>query len=233
MGEQAHLAKGRHRKTVMTALFENRSAAGQVLAGKLTHYRTRSDVVVLAIPRGGVPVAWAVAQQLRAPLDVIVVERLRSSRAPQCAVGATAGGNATFVDRRAVAACGLSELELETAIVQQGLEVIRRQAMYARAIPALPPLAGRTLIVVDDGMSSGVSMRVALDSLRLHDPAWIVVALPVGPMDAQEKVGTGQDEFVCLVRPAGFAGVQACYENFEPVSDEQIRQTLAKARARV
>jgi putative phosphoribosyl transferase len=167
---------------VMTPFFNDRNAAGRQLAGLLQAYAGRPDVVVLALPRGGVPVAREVARSLRAPLDLL--------------------------------------------IAADGLELIRLQALYRGLRPAVP-VAGRTVIVVDDGIATGNSMRNALTALRAASPEWIVVAVPVAPPEAQERIGTAADEFACLECSPHFDLVGQCYRDFAVPGDEEIRRALA------
>jgi putative phosphoribosyl transferase len=165
----------------MNPLFPDRAAAGRELAGLLQAYAGRPDVVVLALPRGGVPVAREVARALRAPLDLL--------------------------------------------IAADGLEQIRLQALYRGTRPPVP-VAGRTIIVVDDGIATGTSMRNALTTLRGASAEWIVVAVPVAPPGAQDRIGTAADEFACLQTSEEFDLVGQCYRNFAVPTDDEVRRAL-------
>lgn len=212
----------------MSDPFTDRAAAGRALADRLQSYAGRKDVVVLALPRGGVPVAWEVARALEAPLDLLIVRKLGMPRQPELAMGVIAGAGAVHVDAKIVASYGVSARQLDEVIAAESLELIRRHALYCGTRQSVP-VEGRTVIVVDDGVATGASMRVALKALRGAKPAWIVVAVPVAPPEAQELIGTAADEFVCVLSPADFSGVGRHYRDFAQTSDEQIRGLLAHA----
>lgn len=214
----------------MSDLFTDRAAAGRALADRLQSYAGRKDVVVLALPRGGVPVAWEVARALEAPLDLLIVRKLGVPHQPELAMGAIASAGAMHVDAKIVAGCGVSARQLDEVIAAESLELIRRHALYCGKRQSVP-VEGRTVIVVDDGVATGASMRVALKALRSAKPAWIVVAVPVAPPEAQELIGTAADEFVCVLSPADFSSVGRYYRDFAQTSDEQIRGLLAQAPA--
>ena len=211
---------------VMTTLFEDRADAGRALSGQLQAYAGRDDVVVLALARGGVPVAWEVARTLVAELDLLVVRKLGVRHRPDVALGAIASGGARYIDPKALAASGLSPQQLEEIILTESRELARSDALY-RGSRKAARTEGRTVIVVDDGLATGVSMCAALMALRGAKPAWIVVAVPVAPPGAQERIGTAADEFVCVLSPPDFCGVEHCYRDFGPVGDERVRTLLA------
>jgi putative phosphoribosyl transferase len=212
----------------MGDLFANRAEAGRVLAGRLQAYAGRRDVVVLALPRGGVAVGSEVARALAAPLDLVVVRKLGVPRQPEVTMGAIAGAGALHVDAKLMAYYGVSARQLDEMVACESLELIRRHALYCGKRETVP-LEGRTVLVVDDGVATGASMRAALIALRSSKPAWIVVAVPVAPPEAQELIGTAADEFACVETPADFGGVGSCYRDFTQTSDEQIRELLARA----
>lgn len=211
---------------VMTPLFKDRAEAGRILAGHLLAYAGRDDVVVLALARGGVPVAWEVARALVAELDLLVVRKLGVPNRPDLALGAIASGGARYIDPKVLAASGLSPQQLEEIIATESRELARSDALY-RGSRKAARVEGRTVIVVDEGVATGASMCAALMALRAAQPAWIVVAVPVAPPGAQEWIGTAADEFVCALSPPDFSGVGNCYSDFGPVGDEKVRTLLA------
>lgn len=214
----------------MGDLFTNRAEAGRALADRLQAYAGRQDVVVLALPRGGVPVAWEVARALAAPLDLLIVRKLAVPRQPEVAMGAIASAGAMHIDPKIVAHYGVSARQLDEIVAAESLELIRRHALYCGKREAVP-VEGRTVIVVDDGVATGASMRAALIALRGAKPAWVVVAVPVAPPEAQELIGTAADEFACVLSPLDFSSVGQFYRDFAHPSDEQIRALLARSPA--
>ena len=213
----------------MSDLFTDRAAAGRALADRLQTYAGRKDVVVLALPRGGVPVAWEVARALDAPLDLLIVRKLGVPRQPELAMGAIASGGAMYIDPKIVANSGVSARQLDEIVATESLELIRRHALYCGKRQAVP-VEGRTVVVVDDGVATGASMRVALVALRSAKPAWIVVAVPVAPPEAQELIGTAADEFLSVLSPPDFRSVGQYYRDFAQTADEQVRGLLARSR---
>jgi putative phosphoribosyl transferase len=212
----------------MSALFADRSIAGGALAQQLQAYAGRDDVVVLALPRGGDPVAWEVAQALGVKLDVLVVRRLCVPYQTKLALGAIAGGGAVFIDRQIVASSGVSPQQFEDVLAAGCQDLARCRALYRGARePAV--LQGRTVIVVDDGVATGASMHAALTALRVAKPEWIVVAVPAAPPGAQDRIGTAADEFVSVMSSPDFRSVGQYYRDFGQVSDEQVRGLLSYA----
>ncbi len=209
--------------------FADRATAGRALADRLQSYAHRTDVVVLALPRGGVPVASEVARALGAPLDLLIVRKLAVPRQPELAMGAIASAGAMHVDSKVVASWGVSARQLDEIIAAESLELIRRHALYCGKRASVP-VEGRTVIVVDDGLATGASMRVALKALRSAKPAWIVVAVPVAPPEAQELIGTAADEFVGVLSPHDFSSVGQYYRDFAQTTDDQVRDLLARAQ---
>ena len=212
----------------MSDLFTDRAAAGRALADRLQPYAGRRDVVVLALPRGGVPVAWEVARALGAPLDLLIVRKLGVPRQPELAMGAIASGGAVHVDPKIVASYGVSARQLDEIIAAESLELIRRHALYCGKRQVVP-VEGRTVVVVDDGVATGASMNVALKALRGAKPAWIVAAVPVAPLEAQQLIGTAADEFISVLNPPDFFSVGQFYRNFNQVGDDQVRDFLSRA----
>ena len=215
----------------MSPLFADRAAAGRALARRLQAYAGREDVVVLALPRGGVPVAWEIAQALGAPLDVLVVRKLGVPHRPDLAMGAIAGAGEVYVDPKVVADCGVARQQLDEVIAAESLELIRRRALYRGLRPPVPT-EGCTVIVVDDGIATGASMQVALKALRGAKPDWIVVAVPVAPPEAQDRIGTAADDFVSALSPPDFRAAGQYYVDFAPVRDDEVCALLAKAASR-
>lgn len=212
----------------MSPLFADRISAGGALAEQLKIYAGRDDVVVLALPRGGVPVAWEVAQALGVKLDVLVVRRLCVPSQTKLAIGAIAGAGAMFIDRQIVASSGVSPQQLDDVLAAEYQELARCRAIYCGARKPVV-LQGRTVIVVDDGVATGASMHAALTALRGAKPEYIVVAVPAAPRGAQHRIGTAADEFISVMNTPDFRSVGQYYRDFSQVSDEQVRGFLAYA----
>lgn len=211
----------------MASHFEDRHAAGQLLAGALRAYAGRSDVVVLALPRGGVPVGYEVAKALGAELDVLIVRKLGLPYHPELAMGAIASGGAIDFNRNVIEMSGVTQRDIEGVLAQEYRELERREALYRGARP-MARIEGRTVIVVDDGIATGASMRAALKALRTLKPAKIIVAVPVAPIDTRERLQDVADEFVCVLSPADFQAVGQFYRNFDQTSDDEVRTLLAQ-----
>lgn len=206
-------------------MFTDRFAAGYALSRKLLAYAGRNDAVVLALPRGGVLVGREVANALGAPLDFLMVRKLGMPNRSGLTLGAVASGGACYTDPQAVAGSGLTPQQLEQFIATESSELARREAAFRGARPPVP-IEGRTVILVDDGLVTGVSMCAALLALRASRPAWVVVAVPVAPPGAQERIGTTADEFVCVLSPLDFSRVGQYYQNFATPGDEELRVLL-------
>lgn len=213
----------------MTECFADRTDAGRQLAGALSDYAGRSDIVVLALPRGGVPVAYPVACALRAPLDVLVVRKLGVPNDPELAMGAIATGGAMHLQRSVIRSMGVTDAQLTDVIVRETAELHRRDVLYRGAAPPLP-VEGRIAIVVDDGVATGASMRVALQALRERHPARIVAAAPVAPVGALHAFDDLADAFVTVSQPRPFFGISQFYARFEQTSDDEVRTLLDAAR---
>ncbi|MBP3973649.1 phosphoribosyltransferase [Pseudoxanthomonas spadix] len=211
----------------MESHFEDRHAAGRLLAGALRAYAGRSDLVVLALARGGVPVGYEVAKALGAEFDVLIVRKLGLPHHPELAMGAIASGGAIDLNRNVIAMSGVTQRDIEGVLAQEYRELTRREALYRGARPAAR-IEGRTVIVVDDGIATGASMRAALKALRTRKPAKIIVAVPVAPIDTRERLQDVADEFVCVLSPADFQAVGQFYRNFDQTSDDEVRTLLAK-----
>jgi putative phosphoribosyl transferase len=212
--------------------FANRADAGRELARLLTHYTARSDVIVLALPRGGVPVAFEVAKALAAPLDLLVVRKLGVPHQPELAMGAIASGGALYVDRHLVRDACVDSTQFDTVLARERSELARREAQY-RGTRAPLAVAGRVAIVVDDGMATGASLRAAALALRAREtdgPAKIVAALPVAPYSAAARLGDTVDEFVCVQTPVRFISVGQYYVDFQQTEDDEVRALLDAAQ---
>ncbi|WP_321804859.1 phosphoribosyltransferase [Burkholderia sp. BCC1993] len=213
----------------MTECFADRADAGRQLAHALHDYAGRRDVVVLALPRGGVPVAFPIAQALRAPLDVLVVRKLGMPSDPEFAIGAIATGGAIHLQHAAIRSMGVSDAQLADVIVRETAELQRRDTLYRGARPPLP-VDGRIAIVVDDGIATGASMRVALQALRERHPARIVAAAPVAPAGALHAFDDLADAFVTVSQPLRFFGISQFYARFDQTGDDEVRALLDAAR---
>jgi predicted phosphoribosyltransferase len=209
-------------------LFADRFEAGRVLASRLAEFAHGEDVVVLALPRGGVPVGFEVARALHAPLDVFVVRKLGVPGHEELAMGAIASGGVRVLNRRVVETLGISAEEIERIAAEEQRELERREREYRDGRPRLD-VRGRTVILVDDGLATGSSMRVAALALRKKEPARIVVAVPVGSRATCEEFESEVDITVCAVTPEPFFGVGQWYADFRQTSDEEVRELLRRA----
>jgi putative phosphoribosyl transferase len=208
--------------------FRNRTEAGRALARVLSRYAGRDDVVVLALPRGGVPVAYEVAKELGAPLDVFLVRKLGVPGHEELAMGAIASGGVLVLDDGVVRWLGISEDQIQKTLARELDELRRREAAYRDGRP-LPDLKGKTVILVDDGLATGASMQAAARAVRRHDPVRIVVAVPVASRATCDQFREEVDEVVCAVTPAPFYAVGNWYEDFSQTSDEEVRELLELA----
>lgn len=211
----------------MTCLFHDRRDAGRQLAACLLPFSGRSTVLVLALPRGGVPVGYEVARALGVQLDVLVVRRLGVPEHPELAMGAIASGGARYLNEDALRYAGTDTATMRALEVTERAELQRREQLY-RGIRPAPEVRGRTVIVVDDGIATGASMRMAAVAVRSLEPAWIVAAVPVAPRDAEERLGDAADEIECVLRPGRFYAVAQFYQHFEQTTDEEVRLLLER-----
>jgi putative phosphoribosyl transferase len=212
----------------MERAFQDRTEAGRRLAEKLEKYAGRTDVIVLGLPRGGVPVAYEVAKQLRAPLDVFVVRKLGVPGFEELAAGAIATGGVRVLNEDVVRALPHAEEMIESVAARETAELERREHEYRDGRPA-PALADRIVIVVDDGLATGATMRAAVKALRQSGAAKIVVAIPVGPPDTCRELEEEADKVICLSTPPFFQAVGQYYEDFSQTSDEDVCELLARA----
>jgi putative phosphoribosyl transferase len=214
----------------MSAHYRNRADAGRRLAEELGAYANRQDAIVLGLPRGGVPVAYEVAQALHLPLDVFVVRKLGLPWHEELAMGAIASGGVRLLNQDVVDAYDVSQLEVEQVTRREQQELERRERQY-RGTRKFPDVAGKTVILIDDGLATGASMRVAVEALRLERPARIVVGVPVAAAETCSAFREIADEIVCAVQPAPFYAVGLWYEDFSPTSDEEVHALLDRALA--
>lgn len=208
-------------------LFRDRRDAGRQLAERLNAYANRSDVVVLALPRGGVPVANEVARALRAPMDVFVVRKLGVPGYEELAMGAIATGGVRVLNDEVVRRLGIPDFMIETVAAQEQKELVRRERLYRGDRPPLD-VRDRTVILVDDGLATGATMHAAIQALRQQQPARIVVAVPTASPDTCERMNKEVDDVVCAVTPETFHSVGQWYEEFSQTTDEAVRALLAR-----
>ena len=206
--------------------FRDRGHAGQALAVALSRFEGRDDVVVLALPRGGVPVAFEVARSLRAPLDVFLVRKLGVPGHEELAMGAIASGGVRVMNDEIVRALRLDETHIEPVAASEQRELARRETAYREGRGDVD-VAGRTVIIIDDGLATGATMRAAVKALRMRDPVRIVVAVPIGAEETCRALRREADEVVCLHTPDPFGGVGAWYEDFSQTGDDEVRQLLS------
>jgi len=224
MIRSAHLASE-------TMQYRDRAEAGQRLAEKLMAYANRSDVVVLALPRGGVPVAFAVAEALNAPLDVFLVRKLGVPGHEELAMGAIAAGGVRVLNEQVVRLLHIPDAVIEAVAAQEQQELERRARHYRDGRPALD-VRGRTVILVDDGLATGATMRAAVAALRQQRLAHIVIAVPVAASSTCDELRAAGEEVVCAMTPEPFYAVGLWYEDFAQTSDAEVRDLLAWAAER-
>ena len=211
--------------------FNDRVEAGRALAARLRQYAGRSDVVVLALPRGGVPVAFPVAEVLDAPLDLFLVRKLGTPGHRELAMGAIASGGIRVLNDEVVRWYGISPAAIDAVAREEEQELLRREATYREGRES-PPLGGRIVILIDDGLATGSTMMAAVKAVRQRHPAKVIVAVPVGARDTCEALAAVADEVVCVRMPEPFSAVGQWYLDFDQTTDEEVRQLLrAHARA--
>jgi predicted phosphoribosyltransferase len=213
-------------------VFVDRRQAGQVLAESLQRFKGRPDVVVLGLPRGGVPVASEVAVALGAPLDVFVVRKLGLPGHPELAMGAIASGGIRVLNDDVVSALGPTPAQIEAVARAEGTELERREREYREGRP-LTPVEGRVVILVDDGLATGSTMRAAVMAVRRLRPSLVVVAVPVGARETCAELRRLADEVVCGAMPEPFSAVGLWYRDFSQTTDAEVRQCLEQTRARL
>jgi putative phosphoribosyl transferase len=208
-------------------IYANRRQAGAELATRLSHLAGRRDLLILALPRGGVPVAFEVAQALGAPLDVFVVRKLGVPGRRELAMGAIASGGARVVNADVVSWYGITDADLEAAAREEQLELERQERRYREGRP-LPDLRDRVVVLVDDGLATGSTMRAAVRAVRALHPARVVVAVPVGAEETCRDFVSVADEIVCARTPNDFSAVGEWYQDFSPTSDDEVRDLLTQ-----
>jgi predicted phosphoribosyltransferase len=213
-------------------LFRNRTHAGRQLAQALPPELHDSGAIVLALPRGGVPVGFAVARELGLELDILMVRKLGLPGHEEFAMGALGSGGVRVLQAGVLQACGVSQAALDEVCARERAEIARRERQFRGARPP-PQLHGRTVILVDDGLATGSTMRAAIEVARASEPGRIVVAVPVGAPDTCAALASEVDQLVCLLRPPAFSAVSNWYQHFEQTGDDEVQDLLAMAwRAR-
>jgi putative phosphoribosyl transferase len=214
----------------MNFRFQDRAEAGRMLADKLGGFAGRSDVVVLGLPRGGVPVAYEVALRLDAPLDVFLVRKLGVPGHEELAMGAIASGGVCFLNEGVLETFGILQETIDAVIVRERRELERRETAFRDGPPII--LRDRVVILVDDGLATGASMRAAVIAVGKHQPEKVIVAVPVGERGTVKDFEREVAETVCVQAPMNFEGVGQWYEDFAQTSDEEVRALLAAARSK-
>lgn len=211
----------------MSILIRDRGEAGVELARELMKYRKRGDVIVLALPRGGVPVAAEIARALHAPLDLMIVRELGTPGQEELAMGAIASGGARVLNWDIITLCSVTDEAIERVTTRERIELERRMRAYRGKRP-WADLEGKRVILVDDGLATGATMRAAIAAVRLQKPAKIVVAVPVAPCDTLAQMHSEADEVACLATPEPFHAIGAWYASFPQLSDDEVRGLLAE-----
>ena len=207
------------------AIFKDRRDAGRKLAQKLSAYANRSDVIVLALPRGGVPVAYEVALALNAPLDIFIVRKLGVPGHEELAMGAIATGGVRVINQDIVRTLNVPQGLIEVVVKQELKELERRERLY-RGDQSPREIRDHTVILIDDGLATGASMHAAIMGLRAKDPARLVIAVPTAPLETCEAFKPVVDEMICATTPEPFYGVSRWYEDFSQVTDEEVRPVV-------
>lgn len=212
--------------------FRDRTQAGKILAEKLTKYANRPDVLVLALPRGGVPVAFEVAKALNVPLDVFIVRKLGVPSHTELAMGAIASGDVCFLDEETIRAFDVSQKAIDLVKEDEKKELERRENIYRKNRPELN-FRDRIIILVDDGLATGATMRVAVMALKPHEPKSIVVAVPVAATESFSQFGAEVDEVVSVILPERLWAIGHWYENFSQTTDQEVCWLLEQANCQL
>jgi putative phosphoribosyl transferase len=211
------------------AIYRHRADAGRRLAELLTEYADREDVQVLALPRGGVPVAFEIAKALSAPLDVFIVRKLGVPGQPELAMGAIASGGVRVLNSDVVRALRISKDTIESVTEAEREELVRRESVY-RGDRGPLEIEGRTIILVDDGLATGATMKAAVEAVRARRPKEVIVAVPTASPDIASAFRRIADKIVCAATPTPFHAVGASYERFDQTTDQEVREYMARAR---
>lgn len=208
-------------------MFKNRNDAGIQLSLKLKNYRDRKDVLVLALPRGGVVTGYEIARYLNLPLDVLIVRKIGFPGQPELGIGAVSETGIVVFNEIILNSYNVPQEYIEKEISRQKEEISRRIKIYRQG-KELPQLEGKVIILVDDGIATGATMKAAIATLKKEKLKKLVIALPVAPPEVAKEMKEMADEFICLATPAGFTAVGAYYEDFTQVSDEEVQELLSK-----
>jgi putative phosphoribosyl transferase len=211
------------------AIFKDRNHAGQILAKRLERYSAQNDILVLALPRGGVPVAFEIARELSAPLDVFLVRKLGLPGHPELAMGAIASGGIRVLNEDVIHGLSVPEDVIASVAESELQELERREQAYRGKQPGLD-VHGKTIILVDDGLATGASMRAAVAGLKAQSPGRIIVAVPTASPDTCGEFESEVDEILCAVTPQPFLGVGIWYDDFSQTTDEEVRELLEKSK---
>jgi putative phosphoribosyl transferase len=217
------------RNSSMYFRFQDRQEAGQVLADKLKDYKGKPETVVLALPRGGVPVGYEVAEKLQLPLDIFVVRKLGVPWNEEFAMGAIASGGSCYLNQDTILSLHIPQDTVNHIIEQERAELERREKVYRENAPPIE-VQNKTVILVDDGLATGASMKAAVMAVRQRNPARIIVAVPVAAKEVRDQFMREADEVVCVETPEPFFAVGEWYENFGAISNEEVRTLLEKSR---
>lgn len=209
-------------------MFKDRVEAGKILAGALSEYKSKSTIV-LAIPRGGVIVAYEVAKALNAPLDIIIPRKIGAPGQPELAIGAVTEDGTTILNQDIIQHLKVSDDYIKAEAKRQVEEIKKRIQMYIGDKPRLS-IRGKVVILIDDGVATGATIRAAIASIRKREPNLIVLAIPLGPKDTIKELRKDADKVICLMTPEPFFAIGQFYENFEQISDEEVIQILNKFR---
>jgi putative phosphoribosyl transferase len=210
-------------------IFKDRREAGRLVADKLLHYKDREGVIVLALPRGGVMNGFEIAGRLGCPLDVIIVRKIGFPGQPELAAGAVSETGAVVLNRAVIEMGGVSDEYIKEETNRQLKEIMRRIDLY-RGGKGHPPFGGKTIILVDDGVATGATMKAAIEALKEEKPERLIAALPVSSVEAGEAISGMVDEWVCLHTPPEFAAIGNFYEDFRQVSDDEVVELLKRRR---
>ena len=209
-------------------IFQDRSEAGRVLAKRLEQYKNRPDTLVLALPRGGVPVAYEVARALHAPMDIFLVRKLGVPGHEEVAMGAIASGGIRILNEDLTRQINIPERIIDAVTAREQEELERHERLY-RGARRVPSIRGKTVIVIDDGLATGSTMKAAIAALRQQQPAKLIVAVPTAPPETCESLRTDADEVICAVTPDPFWAVGAWYRGFDQTTDEEVHDLIRRA----